>query len=265
MSRDRDERDFGASQPRRVSRRKRVYSRPISVPPGSAEVIRNPVHTRVELRSVGDPVAVDMVFCKREGQSLPLSSCAGCDRAVSLPDLSKGESSVTCHGVGPLTSRDADLVERSARVPLAELGRRKFACVRPDTGWETMEALLLDDGMGALPVVDEDGRPMGIVSKSDLMRWARDGTDEVTATELPHATHVDTHPNATAGDIMTPVVHALPEDAPLSFAIALLAMENVDQVPILSEQGEVVGLFAARDAVRWLAQELGYVVRSPGD
>ena len=42
-------------------------------------------------------------------------------------------------------------------------------------------------------------------------------------------------------------------------------MEDVDQVPILSRQGEVVGLLTVRDTVRWLAREMGYVVPPPGD
>lgn len=264
VSRDRTDHD-GAMAPKRKSllRRKRVDSIPAPAIPG-ADLIGNPVHTRVEFRGDADPAAVDTVFCRRQGVSVPLAECQRCSHLERLPDFSKGESSVTCHSVGALVPKDADLVERSARVVLSELSRRRFACVRADTGWETLESLLLDEGMDALSVVDADGKPIGIVSKTDLLRCARDGVEEVTSSELPHAMHVDTHPDVTAGEIMTPVVHALPEDAPLSFAVALIAMENVEQVPIVSKTGEVVGLFAARDAVRWLAREMGYVVRAPG-
>ena len=76
--------------------------------------------------------------------------------------------------------------------------------------------------------------------------------------------HLDTRPQATAADVMTPVVHTLPENAPLSFAIALIALEDIEQVPVVSSDGEVVGLLAARDAVRWFAQKMGYVVKPPG-
>jgi CBS domain-containing protein len=233
----------------------------------SLPIIVNPVHMRVILRDE-DPTATRSVFCKRRGQLLPLAECVNCAHIVSMPaTLTHAEPVVTCFAPAAVDRERGDIVERAARTSLGELIRRRFACVRANAGWETLESLLLDENIDAVPVIDEQDRPIGIVSKSDLLRRARDGADDLdgsAATDVDEDLHVDLHPHATAAEVMTPVVHTLPEDAPLSFAVALLALEDIDQIPVVSSDGEVVGLLAARDAVRWFAQQMGYVVKAPG-
>ena len=221
------------------------------------------VHTRVDFGPDGEVSSHESVFCSMEERSVTVDGCKGCSRfAVLAGPL--GDRKVLCRAVGRLGLRLGDLGERSARTVLSELGKRKFACLKPTTSLDTIESLLLDEGADALPVLDNAGRPLGMVSKSDLLRHYRDGVDEVTSSELPHAMHVDLRAGGTAGDIMSPLVHALPEGAPLSFGVALLAIEEIAQVPIVDENGVVVGLFSSADAVRWLALEMGYVVKAPG-
>ncbi len=43
-------------------------------------------------------------------------------------------------------------------------------CVRPDISGALARLLMLDRGIGALPVVDEQGRPLGMLSKTDMVR-----------------------------------------------------------------------------------------------
>ena len=145
---------------------------------------------------------------------------------------------------------------------LSEIGRRRFACVEPTASLDTIESLLLDEGSDGLPVIDDAGHLIGMVSKAELLRRHRDRADDATSREC--ATHADVRVSGTAADVMVPAAHALPEDAPLSFGIALLAVEELAQVPIVNEAGVVVGLFSSSDAVRWLALQMGYVVKSPG-
>jgi len=223
-----------------------------------------PVHTRVAFGAEGDVAVHETVFCNLGERSVTLDACRGCSRFSVVTGAAGSERKVLCRAVGSLGLRLGDLGERSTRTVLSELGKRRFACVKPDASLDTIESLLLGEGEVALPVIDDAGRPLGMVSKTDLLRRYSDGVDEVVASELPHAMHADLRVAGTAGDIMTPLVHALPEDAPLSFGIALLAIEEIGQVPIVDDAGAVVGLFTANDAVRWLALEMGYVVKPPG-
>lgn len=230
---------------------------------GADTLSARPVHTRVDFGPDGEVTSHETVFCNLGERSVTVEGCKGCSRFAVLAGP-QGDRKVLCRAVGRLGLRLGDLGERSTRTVLSELGKRRFACLKATTSLDTIESLLLDEGADGLPVLDDAGRPLGMVSKSDLLRRYRDGVDEVTSSELPHAMHTDLRASGTAADIMVPLVHALPEDAPLSFGIALLAIEEIAQVPIVDEKGVVVGLFSAADAVRWLALEMGYVVKPPG-
>eukprot|EP00908_Phaeocystis_cordata_P027314 Transcript_9868.p1 GENE.Transcript_9868~~Transcript_9868.p1 ORF type:complete len:560 (+),score=122.29 Transcript_9868:98-1777(+) len=51
--------------------------------------------------------------------------------------------------------------------------RRELITVSPDTKFTTMEGLLLEGDTGRLHVVDEDGRLLGLVSRTDMLRHFR--------------------------------------------------------------------------------------------
>ena len=258
MSRDRH--DFDAAPPTKHPEAKRTRASHTHEAPPADVLVRSPVQRRVVFGAGTDPEVSEYVFCKRKNAAISLDECRGCGRSEHLSDLAHGERSVVCRTEAHYVAREADISERSTRTPLSDLTGRTFACVKRETPWDTLESLFLDEGMEALPVVDDVGRPIGMITKNDLLRASRDGSDEVTASELPHATHVDAHPDTVAGRIMTPIAQVLPEDAPLSLAVALLAMEESSEVPIVSANGKVTGLFTTRDALRWLASEMGYGV-----
>ena len=48
--------------------------------------------------------------------------------------------------------------------------RREFLTVQPDTPFTEMERLLLEGSTGRLHVVDDDGKLLGLVSRTDLLR-----------------------------------------------------------------------------------------------
>jgi CBS domain-containing protein len=52
----------------------------------------------------------------------------------------------------------------------------------------------------------------------------------------------------------------LPETASLGQAAALMALERIHRVPIVSGDGRVVGIISTLDISQWLAEQGGYVV-----
>lgn len=140
--------------------------------------------------------------------------------------------------VGP-RERDASLAP-ARTIMVREVMSVGVLCVKMSASAVRVAELLVENGVRSVPVVDEDRRLLGIVSKTDLM---------LARSEL--ATKV-------AGDIMTPVVHALPEDASLAYAIALMALDSLLEVPIVSYDGQVVGVVTAHDVMNWIACENGF-------
>jgi CBS domain-containing protein len=117
---------------------------------------------------------------------------------------------------------------------------RDVVCVRDDVGIETLQTLLFDRNIGGAPVVDREGYPVGVVTRSDLAR-ERDERE------------------ATVRDLMTPLAYTLREDDPLSRAAAVMAVEHVHHLPVVSADGRVVGMLSSLDFVRWVAAQAAFV------
>lgn len=103
----------------------------------------------------------------------------------------------------------------------------------------------------SLPVVDDAGRVVGIVSEADLVRDAvlRDQRKRIIPQDV-----TDTPPPRRVGDVMTahPVTVTGTDD--LADAVELLTTTTVKSLPVL-EEGHVVGVLSRRDVVHLLARE----------
>jgi CBS domain-containing protein len=201
----------------------------------------HPIRTRRILAGDGEATATRTVLCPQHGEAVALAVCGECPRCEHI-----GEEGVTCTPDAPHpTMRWASRLHRilpsaGDRVAIAEVMTRDVACVRDDVSVESLQALLRDRAIGAVPVVDGDGFPIGVVSKSDLVR-ERDELD------------------FTVADLMSRVAYTLREDDPLSRAAAVMAVEHVHHLPIVAADGRVVGMLSSLDFVRWVAAQSAFV------
>ena len=131
---------------------------------------------------------------------------------------------------------------RADAVRLGDVMERDVVCVSPDLEVGELRELLLERGISGAPVVDRNGRPIGVVSKTDVLQ----------ACEPAGVRRVS--------DIMMPVSFKLTEAAPLGQAAALMAFEGVHRIVVVNAGGVVVGILTTIDVMRWLARESGYVV-----
>ncbi len=115
---------------------------------------------------------------------------------------------------------------------------RTVTSVAADTRIEVLTVLLLDHGIGCVPVVDGDGCVIGVISRSDVLRHAweqRDVADRSVA----------------AADIMMSFVFMLPPDASIARAAALMAFEGVTRLVVVRER-RPIGIVSSVDVMRWL-------------
>lgn len=70
----------------------------------------------------------------------------------------------------PLRAWHVAKVTAADRTPLSEVMTRDVLCVLPDLDLGELTALLLELNIGGAPVVDDAGFPIGVVSRSDLVR-----------------------------------------------------------------------------------------------
>lgn len=172
------------------------------------------------------------------------TSCPGCEGVSEDPEGKRTLILCTRHAEDTLDHPAATTRSSGVRTPVASILRRETVCVRPETSVTELASLLLDRAIGCVPVVDADGRPIGIVSRSDLLK----GEAAVVGDAK------------TAADIMTCTPISIPETIPISDAAAIMAFEGVHHLPALGSLGRCVGVLSSLDVLRWLARHDGYVV-----
>ena len=186
------------------------------------------------------------VQCPRREHATAFERCCGCSHMKSIDVDAEGKhGSVECGGADEArTGRGrVDVAEAAVRVRLGDILGLETTCVRSEVRVQAVTDLLVAQRLRAVPVVDASRRLVGIVSKTDLLRRKANGRRPQTV-----------------ADIMTPIVHGLPEEAPVAYAISLMAFEGLHEVPIVDAKGQVLGMITSTDALRWVAHALGYVV-----
>jgi CBS domain-containing protein len=149
----------------------------------------------------------------------------------------------------------------SRNATVATIMTRMTYCVRPDVSVETLAALLLDHRVSGVPVVNPQGQPVGVVSKTDLLRHLHERGDVTEPEEnLDSGFHVTRVDPTTVKDIMMPVVFAIEQDMPIVEASALMAGEGVHRLAVVDADLAIIGIVSSLDIVRWVAEQAGYAV-----
>lgn len=129
--------------------------------------------------------------------------------------------------------------------------------VKGDTPISEIATLLLGRHISGAPVVDAEGRVVGIVTEGDLIRRA-DGQRRrswwltlFSAADAMAREFVKSH-GLKARDVMTPKVITVTEDTPLADIARLLEEKRVKRVPVVRD-GRLVGIVSRADVLRALA------------
>ena len=132
--------------------------------------------------------------------------------------------------------------------------------VGPDTTVQALATLLSERGISGAPVVDSEGRMIGIVSEGDLLHRAELGTERPAERRsswwLEHFAsglardYVKSH-GRTVGDIMTREVVTVSEDTALADVATLLETKRIKRVPVMRED-RIVGIVSRSNLVRAL-------------
>jgi len=124
----------------------------------------------------------------------------------------------------------------------------EVVAVRRETTFKEMAAVLRRYRVSALPVVDDAGRVIGVVSEADLL--AKEAlSDPGVVAELLHRKDVRKAEGLTAGDLMTrPAVTAAPGD-PVEQAARMMHFMQVKRLPVVNSGGQLVGIVSRSDVL----------------
>jgi CBS domain-containing protein len=122
--------------------------------------------------------------------------------------------------------------------------------------------LLLEHRISAVPVVDDDGRLVGIVSEGDLLHRTEAGTERhrpwwlqaLVGNETLADEFVKSH-SRRVSDVMTKDVITARPDTPLHEIAALLEKKMIKRVPIVDQKGHLLGIVSRANLIQALANE----------
>jgi CBS domain-containing protein len=131
--------------------------------------------------------------------------------------------------------------------------------IAPETNVRHIAQLMLRHRVSALPVVDDAGKLVGIVSEGDLMQrtelgarphtswWLRliSGSENIAEQYVKHA-------GQRAKDVMTKEIIWVDERTPLSSIAAILEEKRIKRVPVVKE-GMMVGIVSRADLLHAIA------------
>jgi len=225
----------------------------------------HPIGRTITFDGDGEPSARTWVICPHTHKSAHLEGCAGCIHLKEMvPGTPERADAVACYAARS-TSSQARTLERPLRLPrlsVSDLMTRNVVCVRMHLSLDALALLFLETGLRAVPVVDAEGHVLGMVSNEDVQLFVQSQSQPT-----PHAAPIHAgqgHPRdpskCSVADVMLPLAYTITEHASVTELAALLVVEAVQRVTVVSGAGEVVGVISASDVLHWLANEDGHVL-----
>lgn len=149
---------------------------------------------------------------------------------------------------------------------VAEIMTRNPIVVTSTTPLKEAIQILAERHISGLPVVNEQGILVGVISESDLM-WQETGAepppyvmvlDSIIYLQNPHKYEQEIHKalGQTVGEVMTSHVITIKPDKSLQEAAHALQQKQVHRLPVLDDAGMLVGILTRGDIIRAMAANL---------
>ena len=127
---------------------------------------------------------------------------------------------------------------------------------------ETVLNCLEEQHISGLPVVDEVGKVVGIVSEADLLFKERPIRLPLYLMFLGGVIYLEPLDHflqqlrkclgLTVQDVMTPHPMTIAPDAPISQAADLMLTQRINRLPVVDETGKLIGIVTRNDLLRAL-------------
>ncbi len=231
---------------------------------------------RVAFRRVGEAGSRErdepVVFCPRTARVRQVVECRECSHFAGLRVSTSGEAFLRCAAAeyDEQEERREELSMTVLRTDVAQIMSSPVRTVPTTESLAEVASIFLADKIGAIPVVDADGRAVGIVARGDTLERYYDDAEALSLGEIRELLAQDepVHDASRSAppieplvlDVMTRTVFSMPMNASISSVSALMAFEGVHHVVITDAQSIVVGIVSSLDLARWIANLDGYVV-----
>ncbi|HEY9834031.1 MAG TPA: CBS domain-containing protein [Stenomitos sp.] len=148
---------------------------------------------------------------------------------------------------------------------VADVMSRDPIMVKPQTPIKEAIKILAEQRISGLPVVDDAGSLVGVISETDLL-WQETGVepplyimflDSVIFLENPARHEQELHKalGQTVGEVMSTNPVTVESAQPLRKAAKLMQEKSIRRLAVVNDQGKVIGILTPGDIVRAMAAE----------
>jgi CBS domain-containing protein len=142
--------------------------------------------------------------------------------------------------------------------------------IRADATVHEAVAFLTDKGFSAAPVIDKAGRPVGVLSRADIIVYDREKVEFVqpvpeyydrgtlvgpAGESLEDGFQVEKAEGAQVRDIMTPVVFSVTPETPARKVVEDMLALKVHRLFVVGNDGVLVGVISTLDVLQRLRPE----------
>jgi CBS domain-containing protein len=146
---------------------------------------------------------------------------------------------------------------------VADVMSREPITVRAETPLKEAIQILAERRISGLPVIDDTGKLVGIISETDLM-WQETGVtppayimflDSVIYLKNPATYDRDLHKalGQTVGEVMSKNPVTISPDKSLREAARIMHDRSVHRLPVVEGEGQVIGILTRGDVIRAMA------------
>ncbi|NIR47739.1 CBS domain-containing protein [candidate division KSB1 bacterium] len=138
--------------------------------------------------------------------------------------------------------------------------------VRDNRSVEEVSDLFIDNMISGAPVVNKNGRPVGVITLTDIVRnekrrenivsdkiasdyILRDYETSFNADELGSGYHIEEGETLLVRDIMTPFVYRVKEDAPVKELAEIMTSGRIHRL-FVTRDDEIVGIVTSLDFLK---------------
>jgi CBS domain-containing protein len=137
---------------------------------------------------------------------------------------------------------------------------RDVITIGPDDDVSRAAKMLVDYDISALPVVDRNRHVIGILSEADLLRREELGTEKrrpwwleaITPSSILAIDYSKSH-GRKVSEVMSEAIVTAKADTPLSDIAALLERKRIKRVPIVDDDGKLIGVVSRANLIQALA------------
>jgi CBS domain-containing protein len=129
------------------------------------------------------------------------------------------------------------------RVSIETIMTSAVVCAKPDYSVHDLMQIMDKDDVRCIPIIGDDGRCVGVVSGSDLVRWhkIRKRSSEVPVSQI----------------LSDPVVAVAPKLNVME-AVKLMVEKNVHHL-IVVEEGQMIGIVSVMDVLKQVVHDASLV------